>query len=144
MSWHARIGKTMPDPSLGEDEALKRAVQLLILFNNVMLLVAPRFHHSSPKQLLLVATPYPTFGSDPVCCGHRAVYLNPAAVYIHLEDQEHQKRQQTYGPTAQANPREELMSLLKKHLQQQFPSGIRNCFCCHTPLTMSIEKSVFT
>lgn len=90
----------MPDPSLREDEILTLAVQLLILFNNVMLLVAPRFHHISTKQLLLAETHYPSFGGDPVCCGHRPVYLNPAAVYIHLEDQEHQERQQTIGPTA--------------------------------------------
>lgn len=84
----------MLDPSLREDGALKLAVQFLILFNNVMFLVAPRFHIS------LAANPYSSFGGDPVCCGHGAIYLNPAAVYIPLEDQEHQKRQQTYGPTA--------------------------------------------
>ncbi|XP_066890533.1 high affinity immunoglobulin epsilon receptor subunit alpha isoform X2 [Kogia breviceps] len=40
----------------------------------------------SPKQIFLATISYPIVGEDSVCCGHRVVYLDPAAVHISLED----------------------------------------------------------
>lgn len=48
--------------------------------------VASRFPSGAPKQILLATISDPIVGGDSVCCGHRAVYLDPAAVETALED----------------------------------------------------------
>ena len=62
-----------------------------------MFLIASRVHS---KQLFLATIFYPIVGADSVCCGHRVAYLDPAAVHVTLEDEENQKTQQIYRPTA--------------------------------------------
>lgn len=62
-----------------------------------MFLIASRV---PPKQLFLATISYPIVGADSVCCGHRVAVSTLAAVHVTLEDEENQKTQQIYGPTA--------------------------------------------
>lgn len=60
-----------------------------------MFLVASRLPRPqcSPKENLLATISDPIVGGDSVCCGHRTVYLDPAAADTDLEDSEDQKEQ---------------------------------------------------